>query len=1106
MPIDVDSTQTLGYSDAVLSDGAMFAGRYMVIDDLGKGGMGHVYRALDTKIDEEVALKFINPEIAADAKIIERFRNELKFTRKITHRNVCRLYDLSEDGDSLFITMEYIQGEDLGNMIRRLGRLPIEKAFPISQQICEGLAEVHRLGVVHRDLKPKNIMIDREGHVKIMDFGLARAPHCIKLTEVGQVVGTPAFMSPEQVNGETLDHRSDIFSLGIIMFLMLTNKLPFEADNTLALALLHKTYRPPNPSVLNPHITRKLGQIILRCLEIDKGSRYQTAQDLLADLKKVGESFDTYAIHLPRNNKAATAAPRSRRPMRKALAVALVVLAVAVSGLGVRSLVMRSGLNARRTRNIHEIDRLITANELSSAYKMAVQFQKEFPTDRSLAALWPRLSSSLSIQTTPSEATVLLKEEREDGGEMAVLGRTPLRDVRIPLGKVRFRIEKEGYITLEDTISGAGGSIDCLLVAKGLDPRDTSRATVDEIIITGDRRSYKIDAGLERGIKTGDRGVIYGRQNQGPGLAAAIVASFRVSESQRGRSSIEIHDQQGDIGLGLTVRFEGALTGVPVTIISAPEEASLLVDGINKGLTGTPVFLSPGSHKLTLVKPGYESIDSTIEVGREPVVRRFSMVPRASPPESQAKSTLVITSEPSFAVVFLGEPPKYAGRTPFEEKVSPGKVRIKVSQEGYKDHDEEIEVSPGKPFSKNFPLLPADGYIEITSVPEGADVFIDSVFTGKTPIMRHALEPGTYEIKVVMKGKKERIETITIQPEQIQKLEYPLGSAQQAAVKYYLRISTEPPDASVILDGILLKEKTPLALDYGKSDAHMIIEKEGFRSLEKDLSLKPLPSRNELPPFKLTPLAKAQLNIGSSDPAQVYLDGKLLGTSPATINAPTFEGTHSVKWLVEGMRPWEETVVLSANEIKTAHFNRDDHPDLLKGGQYELGASTRADIEVDGRRHAAIPPAAVLRSQEGPHEIRYTFRDAAGKTLVLVDIADILGDSITKKVHVAVEATAHKISSDPEFPSSGLEPAKEHGLIIRDPAGTSRNRLPISLDGREVGIPEKEAPSLIRVPSCHPHTFKIDIAKAGDGQDLEILLYCPDIEKRLALKIAIKVH
>lgn len=184
-------TETLQNPLKELTTGSTFAARYQIIEELGKGGMGKVYRVFDQKLNEEVALKLIKPDIAADKKTIERFKNELKLARKIGHKNVGRMYEFLENGDTYFITMEYISGQDLKGLIRQTGQLTVGKAVSIAKQICDGLSEAHSLGVVHRDLKPNNIMIDRGGNAKIMDFGIARAVKEKSITGAGVVIGTP---------------------------------------------------------------------------------------------------------------------------------------------------------------------------------------------------------------------------------------------------------------------------------------------------------------------------------------------------------------------------------------------------------------------------------------------------------------------------------------------------------------------------------------------------------------------------------------------------------------------------------------------------------------------------------------------------------------------------------------------------------------------------------------------------------------------------------------------------------------------------------------------------------------------------------------------------
>ena len=173
--IPYSQTETIQQPKEELTIGSTFAGRYQIIEELGRGGMGNVYKVLDKELGEKVALKLLKPEIAADHRIIERFRNEIKFARKITHKNVCRVFDLSKAERTPYITMEYVSGEDLKSTLRRVGPLSEGKAIYIAKQVCEGLIEAHKLGVVHRDLKPQNIMIDKKGYPHIMDFGIARS-------------------------------------------------------------------------------------------------------------------------------------------------------------------------------------------------------------------------------------------------------------------------------------------------------------------------------------------------------------------------------------------------------------------------------------------------------------------------------------------------------------------------------------------------------------------------------------------------------------------------------------------------------------------------------------------------------------------------------------------------------------------------------------------------------------------------------------------------------------------------------------------------------------------------------------------------------------------
>ncbi len=285
--VEIFQTKTLATPREELTMGSTFASRYLIIEELGHGGMGRVYRAVDKKLNEEVALKLIMSEIATDRSMLERFHNEIKLARKISHPHVGRMYELLEENGIHFITMEYVPGEDLKSSIRRFGQLPIGKSISIAKQICEGLAEAHKTGVVHRDLKPSNIMVDKEGNAKVMDFGIARSIHSKSITGEGTVIGTPEYMSPEQAEGIEADQRSDIYSLGIILYEMVTGKVPFEGNTPLSIAMKHKLAAPRDPKELVSQLADNLSLLILKCLEKNRDKRYQDAEELRRELEKI---------------------------------------------------------------------------------------------------------------------------------------------------------------------------------------------------------------------------------------------------------------------------------------------------------------------------------------------------------------------------------------------------------------------------------------------------------------------------------------------------------------------------------------------------------------------------------------------------------------------------------------------------------------------------------------------------------------------------------------------------------------------------------------------------------------------------------------------------
>lgn len=265
---------------------ARLASRYDILQEIGSGGMGHVFQARDRETGDVLALKILRPEIAMDATMAERFKNELRLARRITHKNVCRIYDFNRIDALACISMEYVDGETLRACIDRTGPLPIARVRALASQLCAGLSEAHAQSIVHRDLKPENIMITKSGAAKIMDFGIARSANAgATLTQA--LIGTPAYMAPEQVQGKTADARSDIYALGLILYECVTGRRAFTAPTPVAIAIKQVQERPVSPHAIRAEIPRALESLILRCLEKEPTRRFGSVHELAGALARI---------------------------------------------------------------------------------------------------------------------------------------------------------------------------------------------------------------------------------------------------------------------------------------------------------------------------------------------------------------------------------------------------------------------------------------------------------------------------------------------------------------------------------------------------------------------------------------------------------------------------------------------------------------------------------------------------------------------------------------------------------------------------------------------------------------------------------------------------
>ncbi|MEW5901552.1 MAG: protein kinase, partial [Acidobacteriota bacterium] len=291
----VSFTKTIETPTLGLPRGVVFAGRYEIIKELGRGGMGIVYEAMDNKLKRIVALKFLPFEWTYDLQAKERFIREAQAAAALDHPNICTVYEIDEAESRLFISMAFVEGESLKTRIER-GLLELDEALGLGAQVAEGLKEAHKKGIVHRDIKSANIMVTDKGQAKIMDFGLARMRGGTLLTKVGMTMGTIAYMSPEQARGEEVDHRSDIWSLGVVLYEMISGQLPFKGEHDQAVVYSILKQHPKPISGWRPQIPTSIEHVIGKALEKSPDQRYQSVEELIDDLRSISEGTEPEGV------------------------------------------------------------------------------------------------------------------------------------------------------------------------------------------------------------------------------------------------------------------------------------------------------------------------------------------------------------------------------------------------------------------------------------------------------------------------------------------------------------------------------------------------------------------------------------------------------------------------------------------------------------------------------------------------------------------------------------------------------------------------------------------------------------------------------------------
>jgi len=454
------------YTPGVFMIGTIVS-HYRVLEQLGAGGMGVVYLAEDVRLNRKVALKFLAPGVARDATAEARLLREAQAASALDHPHIATVYEIGDWEGQRFIAMAYYAGETLRRRIDR-GPMSIADIATIAGQMADGLATAHAAGIIHRDLKPANIIITPAGQAKILDFGLAKLMSsaeqetALSMTGAGTTVGTVAYMSPEQARGAPVDQRADVWAFGAVLHEMLTGRTPFDGENLTAMLLALVSQPPPPVRSLRPDVPPELERIVTGALEKEPARRTLTAAEIAAEIAK-------YRARASAGAMPAIASTRSFGGRRRAApAIAIVAVLGAIGSWWAIDARRRSAAEA----SLVDIARLVDEQKFVGAYDLATRARKELGDHPRLAALWPSIVRTITIRSSPAAADVSFAEYSRDNPAWRRLGETPLENVQIPQGLLRWKVHKAGLAPVEDVPSPILASINFVLPPAGGGPDD----------------------------------------------------------------------------------------------------------------------------------------------------------------------------------------------------------------------------------------------------------------------------------------------------------------------------------------------------------------------------------------------------------------------------------------------------------------------------------------------------------------------------------------------------------------------------------------------------------------------------------------------------------
>lgn len=896
--------------------------RYKIYDKVGSGGVATVYIARDLHTYEVVAVKLLKTEFTENPNYTKRFMREAEVVSNLHHPNITAVKDYGIEENQYYMVMEYVEGKMLAQIVEEKGALAYPEAINVISQTLEALQYAWENGIVaHRDIKPQNIMLDKNGKVKVMDFGIARVSTSHTMTQAGTFLGTPYYMSPEQAQGKETDIRSDIYSIGITLYQLITGRVPFDADTPWSVVNMHITQAPPMISIPQPY--DRLCQVIDKALAKHVQERYQTPQEMLMELNYIIQEsqtgFSQQAIEQVGEISIQTNPPGAKVWINQELKGITPTIVRNLPPKKVKVILEKEGYKTEEK----------TCNVIANQCAMLGVSLKQFAAPPTIPAPSVKDSSQTIINPVASQPkmnantnqTVISQYQnqsspyqvgqnypvsaspRSNKNIFIILGASILALFLIGLGIMLLRqngtnvsqntpnnylsgnntntpppITTKGQITVLSTPSGG----DILL--NGSDIQQKTPYTITEL----DAGAYEVKV------------IIEGETLQ-----------KQITLTQGGKETVSLEKKNA--------------TENVLDITSDPSGAEVIIDGKNTNLkTPTQVKGLSGVHELELTLAGYESYTMTVNIsGHTPI--KGVLIPSKNP-----MGKLVISSNPTGATVIMNG--QSIGVTPIEKTVSAGVYQIEISLEGYQtfkgtatvkeNETKTIQATLTKKPVTPPPTTPVKEWaIKITSQPAGAKIYINNQYAGVATPTTLKFKPGTYVLKVVLSGYKDQTRTVT----------YTNSAPNSTTIHFVLEkivttppppktgilwVISEPAGAEVFVNGTF-KGVTPLRLDGVNAGNYTLkVVLSGYESQTKTVTVVGEQTNKFTFTLKKIATKPAILKVTTiPEGAEVYIDGLLVGISNNSFTIS--EGTHEILIRLEGYQDYVATITVKGGEVRT---------------------------------------------------------------------------------------------------------------------------------------------------------------------------------------------